>query len=625
MKTRTSFPQRCSEFAKIYLWSLKENAGVGGILAGLMFAGIPVMLMIRSGQMMAGQMGGQQLITDGFLFLIGETVPITGIALLMLFAVLLSARMFCYLQNSHSVDLFHALPVGRMPMLLGKWFAGMTLLLLPVLVNFGIILGLAASNGCRAEAGAALQWHFGWFALFSAAVYTSGVFFMVCGSSVPDALLSMLIVNIGWPVVEYCAGFLVSRTIPGLNPMKDIDYGFLTLFSPIAAGSLMVTSNARTWGWYGISWFLPWWGIFTAALLLAVCVIFARRKSEASDNRAANRGPKILMRFFATVSAGIGFCLLGFNLMKDSDQIALPLLFAAAGSFLVHTITIPARGFHALKRSLRGYAAALACLVAFFGIIVTGCFGYDTYVPQASEVESVTVRGKYDPGSGQGVLFYTDYGEPKEAGFAPVLEKPEEIETVVEAHRSLVGCCRKYCYPYRPGSSDDTFSITYHLKNGGTVSRSFAQPAVKKASDSEALDAEWEQALDSIRNLDGYRTNSEVLYFIEPYMIYGVAVYSNPSNSCRYMQFPEELKSRLLIALKEEDTLESRKEHKDSESEYKQVIVSNDDFDPSEAMRKVLDKEPTKIYGWGFRYFYRPGGEVDQVLQEIAATAEKVN
>lgn len=98
--------------------------------------------------------------------------------------------------------------------------------------------------------------------------------------------------------------------------------------------------------------------------------------------------------------------------------------------------------------------ALCAVLLALTLCIKADLFGFERRIPQTDQVESVVVYQRAIYGSKARI---TD---------------PEEIGAIVQAHRYLADCAAKE----NLGSDwlgKNTISITYHLKNGGTLSRQY--------------------------------------------------------------------------------------------------------------------------------------------------------
>lgn len=98
--------------------------------------------------------------------------------------------------------------------------------------------------------------------------------------------------------------------------------------------------------------------------------------------------------------------------------------------------------------------ALCAVLLALTQCIKADLFGFERRIPQTNQVESVEVYQRAIYGSKARI---TD---------------PEEIDAIVQAHRYLADCAAKenFCSDWL---GRNTISITYHLKNGGTLARQY--------------------------------------------------------------------------------------------------------------------------------------------------------
>ena len=76
-----------------------------------------------------------------FLIEANNTVyPIIFGCILMLFTLLVSVFMFSYLHKKRSVDMFGALPVSRRTLFFSRYLAGLTILLVPLLLVTGVCI-----------------------------------------------------------------------------------------------------------------------------------------------------------------------------------------------------------------------------------------------------------------------------------------------------------------------------------------------------------------------------------------------------------------------------------------------------------------------------------------------------
>ena len=155
MMSKTLFRKRSSEFLRMYRIAIRENAGIDLLLAVLLFLIFPMTVLVQQVNVRMSQTNGKLLkeLAEGYSNYLETAIPLFGMTLLLVFTVVFSVSLFRYMHDSHSVDLFHALPVGRVPMLLGRWCAGMTLLAVPAAFNFFLLQVIAWVSGFPALAG----------------------------------------------------------------------------------------------------------------------------------------------------------------------------------------------------------------------------------------------------------------------------------------------------------------------------------------------------------------------------------------------------------------------------------------------------------------------------------------
>ena len=147
MTSTTSSIRRRKEFRETYLWSLKKNRGMMALMALLLFMALPMILMtiMANARNNTKEIYTPEMWTQTYMQSFRSLIPILAIPITLIFVVVLSVFLFSYMHQKRSVDLFHALPVGRSPMLLGRLLAGLTALLAPLLRNFALTLAVGLS------------------------------------------------------------------------------------------------------------------------------------------------------------------------------------------------------------------------------------------------------------------------------------------------------------------------------------------------------------------------------------------------------------------------------------------------------------------------------------------------
>ncbi len=610
MTWKISSRGRFGEFRGTCAWALKKNVGMTALLAVLLFLCLPLPTMMeisRIGQDASLKASARpaELALRCPEFVKAE-ILLFGVTLLLVFSVVFCVRLFGYLQNRRSVDLFHSLPVGRVPMLLGRWCAGMAALAAPVLVNFLILRLVLLSAGVPPLAGEMNLWSaMLWLLLMTAAAFTFCTFLAVCSGSVMDTVLSVLGISAGFPVCVLLCVQLVQYTLPGAAfdwwfaylPVATLLAPFPAAYLPFAQGTVPMPA-----------WFLPWWICVTAALLAGACLIYRRRKSEAAEDPAAFPIPKTAVRFLLTAAVGIG---VGFTMMGGG--VFSFFVGVLAGSAAAHVVVeaLYARGFSTLKKSAKWYAAFAACFLAFYGVITTGCFGYDTRVPAASEVESVSagvVGGQRQ--------FILSNSENRSVTLQPVLKRPESIRTVLQIHKSIIGLSRENNYPYVPRNiSGARLTLSYRLKNGRTLVREYAFPF---GPDNSLFEKNW----DAITGMLEYRQKDDLVFYLQPYDMKSFTVNTGGQDERTATFSKIDEKAEMLAALRENCLENPGAGVNDSKDSCSVTVTWAKEITPSASLREALGGCAGTIRADGGEYAYRTGDRVDMEVKKLQKQQE---
>lgn len=534
------------EFSGAYRWTLKKNIGILILLAVLTFLAGPLILFMTipgwAGYRFDTEAEWLRSMRGSFASFMGYA-PVAAIVLILIFAAVLCVMLFGYMQKRRSVDLFHSLPVRREAMLLGRWCAGITILLAPLLLNFLILWITQAAYGIGVN---------GWtifrpmllVMLMGTAAFTFCMFMAVCSGTMLDTALSVIGVNAGYPLLILCAFSAVNGLLPGVAISINGQTAVLTALAPFAAGFLPFFAELA-------GWFLPWWILLTAAMLAGSVFLYKKRKSESAESSFAFPIPKILIRFLLTAVGGMGF-----GLILSSGGPANFWVGLIAGSLIAHVVVegIYSRGFRLLKKSFRWYGVFAAAFLIFYGVLATGFFGYDTRIPSADEVESVAVEanGNYEYNGGSGCSEIYDENGNVLKRLTPALTEPDSIEAALEAQKKIVGLHRSEGFPYRFSDTvGNMLTLRYQLKDGRSFSRSYQH---YNHNDSEA----YRQAVQSVTNLKEYKQGLDMVFFVEPGDIKSVELTPPGKESPGKTVVPGDTQKNELLSALQKDLLEKK-------------------------------------------------------------------
>ncbi|QEY34776.1 hypothetical protein FL966_06740 [Caproiciproducens galactitolivorans] len=516
------------EFTITFRLALKKVRGMMGLLALLLFIVFPMVFMVA---MWNVQNNHQEAFTqetlDSACFGYISFILIFIIPLILIFTVVVAVMLFSYLHRKRSVDLFHSLPIRRTPMLLGRYCAGLTALLVPVILNFVLVFAIGFSYHVNLQ----YSFHFVfnrmfWTLLMTAAALTFSVFMAVCSGTSFDMVLSIIGVNAAYPLLIYVSDVLASCILPGLRVTAALKSTILTAFSPFAAAFLPLCASYRS-EWNpadGVSaGFYIWWILCTLLLLGASVLLCRKRKSECAESNFAFPIPKIIIRFMVTAVAGIGF---GLMLMFATGMQASFFIGVVSGSLAAHIVAeaLYSRGFQHMRKSFSWYGVFAASFVVFYAVLATGFFGYDTRIPNAVEVQSVSVADSED----HDIYFYTTSGSEhfrKIGELSPTIQERKNIEKVLTAHRAFVENNRETRFPYSVNDMGySSFTLTYHLKNGGVVVRSYPRFHIQGKKDTDQNP--WDKMIKQINGIQEYQETANILFYLEPEYFESVSISS---------------------------------------------------------------------------------------------------
>ncbi len=593
MTLTTSSNRSVNEWKETYLWSLKKSRGMTALLALLMFMALPMILMIAMANIRNNTDVAYtaSMRADSYRQYVGSMTSFLATPLTLIFVLIFAVLLFSYLHQKRSVDLFHSLPVGRVPMLLGRWCAGITSIFAPILLNYAIAFIVGAAYGIDVQFSfAAVAGCMLWLMLMSTAALTFSVFMAVCTGTTFDMVISIFGINAGYPLMVFLGGTCASMLLPGLNIDFSLNSTVLTALAPfIAAFMPYVHNNALMNGQNGP--FLAWWIIFTLTLFAGSILLYKKRKSECAESGFAFPIPKVVIRFMVTAAAGLGLGML----LHTSTSVSSSFNFfigVISGSLAAHIIVeaVYSRGFKQMRHSFSWYGIFLAAFLVLYGVLATGFFGYDTRVPSADDIESITVDVPNQSYNGNDGIYDANYHN-QIARITPVLKDRENINKALEFHKEFLAANRSSAYPYSMIKMDTSpLTIEYHLKNGAVLKRSYSQSY--SANGTEATKNSFNAMTNGIGGIEEYMKGSDILFYLEPEYIKSVDIGIREEN---LTIVPDEAqKTELLEALKQDflnrqvnnPNVDLKESYKKS---YRSVIIEcKENMTPSGRLKELL-------------------------------------
>lgn len=507
-----------AQFRQIYRWQMKRNRLVSILCLGLTLLCFTVVHLCESARNYHDYFNSPdswwENVTQEYLakqfsnvvaYNLKSEIATILIPLLLMFLIISTIQTFQYMHKRRSVDLFHALPIRRTPLLLGNMAAIGTVLAVITILNLAICGVADMAMGATGDYNAGwLLGLMGYMLLLLAASLCGTVFLLVSCGTVSSAVIAGILLTVGWPLLVICGASIIQDSLPGCQlvasgPVLTALTPYLALFVPYSNGELLLTSalfGVDTYDSNAVFGSAPmsvglilWWVLVTAVLLVGCILVYRKRKSEAAENNFSYPVLRIIIRFIISGAMGLG-CAIFFGSLSKSNVVFY--VTAVLASLLTHGITqvIWVRGFRELTRSLIYYAGLAVAMAVFFVGVATGGLGYVNRIPAVENVDYIRMElpGFHYDDSKETYLYNrssnlsvdridqeSEEEEPVSFSVNPKLRELESIQTIQALHQVIID---QYETPYLPvqETGDYRCTLTYTLKNGEELERNYILP-----------------------------------------------------------------------------------------------------------------------------------------------------
>ena len=373
---------------------------------------------------------------------------------------------FSFLYSKKSSDVFHSLPLTRNELLLTRFSASFIGALIPLTASF---LGLLIIALLPITQGAAVLTVVKAYLLAVLQLLMCGCFmliFIVSAGAIFDMIISLVAVNVGFPVLTLIVGNWLSSFAEGVDlPEKVVFYTSPILFCTY---NMPIVSRDENYNVIGgsSSYFTDKITVFTVIALFVLAAVFGcvaislfrRRKSETAGEAYSFRFMPILITILISMGGGLVLSAIFDGVHPDSAGywtffcIGAAIAAVAGGAIMT-------RGFKQIKASLikSGVAIGLMAVLCLSTVFVGNSIV--DFVPNENRIKYIKVRD-------------ADYSDDL------ILEK--NFTEVLNIHQSAVNVInstgdRGY-YDEQTGDFGRAlrrFEITYILKSGRKVERTY--------------------------------------------------------------------------------------------------------------------------------------------------------
>ena len=406
-----------------------------------------------------------------------DTYIILGIALV---AAIIN---FKFLSSRKMSDIYYSVPISKSALFWCNYFSGLAAIIIPYFLLRSPLLSIIfKSENIDQQTyidNINSLWGIFAFQIISLLLaYAVAVFFVVNFGKILDLCIYYISFSLLLPTVFSTVVGVLNNNIVGFTSSSD----FLT------NGTKYITLNGTA---TEKTIYLSVYIVLSIAVSLVAFVLFRKRKSECCENAFAFDYFKVVISVTASLVFGI-FTLvifLGGKYDLNSLTVFSPFFFFGAIVAFLGTLVLSKRSFNILNKQLYFFAIPCVAFAVLISYLASGGFGRAAYVPEISEVESVSITRYIGESTNQYYDYYSDEDYVgKNIRFSQVLyqenniifTEKEAVKTVMEFHESLLDEFKKYSYNTLEVTTSEGYqysnyhpTIIYKLKDGTTVERQY--------------------------------------------------------------------------------------------------------------------------------------------------------
>lgn len=387
--------------------------------------------------------------------------------------VVAASTVFGYLHKSASVTDAHSRPLTRKSLFRASFTSGLIMILVPIIIT-GILyicvqgahvsavfdpetFSLWFSDESKIEGILTLRNAFGWMlGNFLMVVYSYSVSCfagILAGTGVIQTLLSVFFLSLPAMMYSITQGYLSIYLKGYSSDFEGVKYlsPYVYLFSR---------------GEYPLSYFSVAPFIYVAIMIILVFASLELYKRIGLENEENSivvpyvSSALVVILTFISVSANL---LISDTIFSSSESMLISLviiLLATAVSFPVFCMIADQtfRVFNRRNMKILGiFAVLMAATLMFTMFDITG---YEKRIPKISDIKTIDIDGSsvFQDGSG------------KNEGIAEI-DNPQTTDKIVRLHSAIISAEN----PEDPYENTSLFTVTYHLKNGKTIKRTYSE------------------------------------------------------------------------------------------------------------------------------------------------------
>lgn len=389
----------------------------------------------------------------------------------LIYAAVCAQMLFGDLFNSKLCNALHALPLRRETWFATHTVAGMAFSVVPNLILSLCFLPLLGENWFLAFVwllGMTLEYLF----FFGVAALSCILTGSRIGMAAVYAVINFISVIIYWFVDTFYAPLLVGLDIRAEGFLRFCPAAWIAAeldeFAQFEYVALWLNGyQGSRYEYLGLTdawWYLAILAALGLAALVLGVVLYRRRRLESAGDLLAFKPLEPVFAVIATLSSGAVFQVMGDLFAGNANYIYLAVGILVG--YFASRMLLQRRVKVFQKKAFLGCAAIVGAMGLSLLLTWLDPLGVTRWVPEVDEVASVTVAEDYA------------YNEKYGSGRAIVLEDPDLIASVTQAHECLIEEDVGDWY----GDSVPV-TLVYEMKDGRQVRRHYYYPTGGKAAE----------------------------------------------------------------------------------------------------------------------------------------------
>ncbi len=305
--------------------------------------------------------------------------------------VIIGNQGFSYLNDRRKVDMYHSVPVSRKRRFFAIYLNGIVIYLAATFV--GLLAGIIVAATQGAMTGSvlvAIGIAFVWNLLFYLVVYHTMILAVMLTGNILVALCAFGLLTVYEPLLYECI----------ISLRSNFFERYSTCFVPFEAKcSVVFDYYVQTYDIKHMSItkemasaaapYLGKWLVIALVLFIAAYVCYQKRMSEAAGKAIAFAKLKPVLKVFVGIEAGMVVGCIVRDSAYENDVLMLAAMLLGG---IVCCVVMEVIYEFDLKGMLRHWGSngvAILGVLAIFCIYKFDLLGYDRYVPDAEQVESI--------------------------------------------------------------------------------------------------------------------------------------------------------------------------------------------------------------------------------------------